>query len=166
MGKLTQAKIAAHLGMSERNLRELLPKLGMDHKVDDLEDIRIAYINHLRGIASGHQASNGEDLVAVRIREANANADLKEIELAAKVGEFVVIEDVIEVLGELGSKIVQEISSAGDRMIDAIDDKYEIEFDEDLVNGHLESATSRIRSSTEKLIQGLLGISGGDDAGT
>lgn len=93
----TQGEIAAHLDLSARHVRELMrdgviPKGARgDHDVDRC---RVAYIRHLRAIASGHKSEDGKlDLVAERAREASERADKLEMENAVTRGELISIAD-------------------------------------------------------------------------
>ena len=158
--KLTQAKIAAHLRMSERNLRELLPKLGMDHKRQTLDEIREAYIEHLRSVASGHQSDGGVDLTAVRARRETAEADLREMDRAERYGQICAIDQVAQTVSELGDAISIEFLEAGETVIDAISSRYDIEFDENIVNDAHRDAQARLKGSIQQSIEGIRRVAG------
>ena len=70
-----QQDIAAHLDLSDRSVREFLTTAGMEHKQCTLDEIRIAYIRHLREIAAGRMANGDLDLATERARLAKEQAD-------------------------------------------------------------------------------------------
>lgn len=68
----TQVEIAEHLDMSDRNLRDVLAALGLDHKVAALSTVRVGYIRHLREQAAGRMGGDGNGLDLVQERAALA----------------------------------------------------------------------------------------------
>lgn len=85
----TQAECAAHLVMSERRFRELIDD-GLFTRADkgayDLDDVRRAYIEHLRSVASGRGGgeaqANKADEEARRMRALAEIAELKSAEMS------------------------------------------------------------------------------------
>lgn len=55
----TQEQLSIHLDMSERNFRDVQTALSINCKTNTVDEIRFAYIRHLREQAAG-RATNGE----------------------------------------------------------------------------------------------------------
>jgi hypothetical protein len=85
---MNQAEAANHLDMSERNLRDVLKGLEIQWPAD-IEQIRVAYIQDLRAKAAGRGGDQQAILTMAKIRETNANADLKELQSQEKSGVLV-----------------------------------------------------------------------------
>ena len=58
----TQQEIATHLGMDQGAVSRHLGVLGIDWKTAGMDEIRLAYLKHLRSVAAGHMSSDGVDL--------------------------------------------------------------------------------------------------------
>lgn len=105
----TQPEIAEHLDMSDRNLRDLLQSLDLDHKQASLPAIRVAYIRRLREQAAGRQGSEigGLDLVQERAALAREQRLGIEIKNAVLRGEFAPIALLSEVLATASQSVVE-----------------------------------------------------------
>ncbi|MFP3624620.1 MarR family transcriptional regulator, partial [Burkholderia sp. SIMBA_051] len=62
----TQQQIADHLDLDQSAVSRLVDKLGIDYRQASVDDVRIAYIRHLREMAAGRGSNTGIDLVAER----------------------------------------------------------------------------------------------------
>lgn len=62
----SQTEIAEHLDTSDRTIRELQDKLGFNCKTQTVDEIRIAYIRHLREQAAGRATNTDLDLASER----------------------------------------------------------------------------------------------------
>jgi len=104
----TQAEIAAHLDMSERNLRELLGQLGMDHKQTPLSVLRAAYIRRLREQAAGRLGgdSEGLDLVQERAALARSQREGQDIKNSVARGTYGPIDLLGDVLANAAQSVV------------------------------------------------------------
>ena len=101
----TIAECAAHLDMGERNLIELISRGVVERRPGrgqyDLDEVRLAYIRHLRGVAAGRKPDDGEAiptsaLDAHRERLMAARADRAELNLALERGELLPAEQVAD----------------------------------------------------------------------
>nr|CRH07363.1 Protein of unknown function [Candidatus Magnetococcus massalia] len=90
----TQREIAQHLDLSERRVRDLLKELGLPSRQSDLEQVRTAYIRHLRAVASRHKSEEGLDLTQERAKLAAAQRKKTEIEVAKLRGELLPVDEV------------------------------------------------------------------------
>lgn len=74
----TQVEIAQHLDMSQQAASAFCKSAGLDWRALTLDEIRVAYIRHIREQAAGRASSeDGEyDLVAERARLAHHQANI------------------------------------------------------------------------------------------
>jgi phage terminase Nu1 subunit (DNA packaging protein) len=105
----TQAEVSEHLDMSDRNLRDVLSILGLDHKEVHLSRVRVTYIRHLREVAAGRGSSEvgGLDLVQERAALAREQRLGIEIKNAVARGEFAPISLLSEVLATASQSVVE-----------------------------------------------------------
>ena len=101
----TQADIAAHLDLSERRVRDLLKELGLPARNPDLDATRVAYIRHLRAVASRHKSVGGLDLTQERARLAAAQREKTEIEVARLRGELIPADEVKQAAFALARRV-------------------------------------------------------------
>jgi len=105
----TQAEVSEHLDMSDRNLRDVLSLLDLDHKEVPLSKVRVTYIRHLREVAAGRGSAEvgGLDLVQERAALAREQRMGIEIKNAVLRGEFAPISVLAEVLATASQSIVE-----------------------------------------------------------
>lgn len=89
-----QAEIAAHLGVSDRLVRELLTKWGVEHKQLSLSEIRLRYINGLREVAAGRATNGDVELATERALLARAQREKVEMDNAERRRLLVKAEDI------------------------------------------------------------------------
>ena len=103
----TQQEIAEHLDMSDRNLRDLLQSVGLDHKQAAMSEIRVAYIRRLREQAAGRMGElAGLDLVQERAALAREQREGQAIKNAIARKEFAPVGLLADVLGMAASAVV------------------------------------------------------------
>ena len=103
----TQQEIAEHLDMSDRNLRDLLQSVGLDHKQAAMSEIRVAYIRRLREQAAGRMGEmGGLDLVQERAALAREQREGQAIKNAVARKEFAPVGLLADVLGMAASAVV------------------------------------------------------------
>lgn len=155
----TQTEIAEHLDMTDRSVRDIAKKLGIVTQECTLSEFRIAYIRHMRGVASGHQSSDGKSLTDVRLKEAEGNSILTWMTVGERSKTLVLFEDVEAALSELSGGLSDQVMSAGDRIVEAVESRYNIEIDENLINEPLRAALGSIRTSASELVESISGVS-------
>lgn len=106
-----QLQIAEHLDMSDRNVREVLEKLSINHKATPIDDIRIAYIRHLREQAAGRSGTGDLDLVTERAALAKEQRIRIEMQNAVTRKEFGPIEALELGLADCLSKIAAQLDT-------------------------------------------------------
>lgn len=100
-----QAEIAEHLDLSDRSVREFLSDAGMDHKQSTLDEIRVAYIRHLREMAAGRAAAGDLDLATERAMLAREQRIKIEMQNAVTRGELAPVALLEQVLTAAASKV-------------------------------------------------------------
>ncbi|ABK43321.1 transcriptional regulator, Fis family [Magnetococcus marinus MC-1] len=101
----TQADIAAHLDLSERRVRDLLKELGLPARNPDLDQVRTAYLRHLRAVASRHKSKGGLDLTTERAKLAAAQREKTEIEVTRLRGELIPADEVKQAAFALARRV-------------------------------------------------------------
>ncbi len=149
----TQIEISAHLGMSDRNLREVLPKIKMDHKVDSLDDIRLAYIAYLRDQASGHSDGNGNNIISTRVATAEIDKEMKLMALCEKRGELVHLSSGKHKIASAVSTMKNILGNASGEIRAEIKKQHGIEVDHDLINKPIIGAVGELSIFGKQLEQ-------------
>lgn len=143
---VTQKEIAAHLDMTERNLRDVLIKLKLDHRTASVDQIRVAYIRYMRNVAAGRGGDEQESLVKARTREAQINAQAKELQYFRDVGTLVAVDEIEPVLANWAVLARSEVKNAVEKIIAGIESKHSIEVDQEIIDESLGAAYSAIAS--------------------
>lgn len=102
---LRQHDIADHIDLSQQAVSEFLERSGIDYKQSTLDEIRIAYIRHLREMAAGRAASGDLDLATERALLAREQRLRIEMQNAVTRGELAPVALLEEVLTAAASKV-------------------------------------------------------------
>ncbi len=129
----TLKEIGDHLDMSERNAGTICSNLGIKPSNTSLEDVRVAYIRDIRSKAAGRGGDAQEELTQSRIRETNANADLKHLMIAEKAGVLVPVADIEPRLVSMVTAARQELLTLPHKIATDIKALHNIEIDESLI---------------------------------
>lgn len=152
----TLKSIGNHLDMSERNAGTICGNLRIDRDVASLDDVRVAYIRDLREKAAGRGGDAQGELVQARIRETNANADLKELLTQEKSGELVNVGEIEPQLIAMVTAVRQELLMVPDKVASNIKALHGVEVDILLLQ-------EIINDSLKHLATSLHGNDAGDD---
>ena len=126
--------------MNQSEVSRHLKRLGLDAKTDDMDTIRLAYIQHLREVAAAHISSDGDDLTKVRIQNETADLELKRITIAERRGQVVNLEQLKPDLANAFYHIKTSLLTAADKLKPVIDARYGIDFDVNLINAEHDHA--------------------------
>lgn len=85
----TQQQIAEHLDLDQSAVSRFVDKARLDYKTASMDEIRVAYIRHLREVAAGRASETGIDLVAERAMTERVDREIKLLTLAEKKGQLV-----------------------------------------------------------------------------
>lgn len=118
----TQQELAAHLDLTDRSIRNHLkaghlpPSEGRGGY--DIDACRVAYIRHLRAVASGQASSDGDDLnpVVEMARKNAAQANKTEFDLAVAKKEYVHISHLENILARFASAAAAKFDSITARL--------------------------------------------------
>lgn len=108
---LNQQQVAEYLDMSDRNVRELLDKLKMHNRTHNIDDIRIAYIRHLREQAAGRSAQGDLDLATERALLAKEQRERIALQNAVTRQEYGPIEELQTGLADCLAQIASQLES-------------------------------------------------------
>ena len=140
----TQKKIAEHLGMSQQAVAQQLVALGIDWKTASLDEIRLAYIEHLRAVAAGHRSQDGLDLAHERALTEQVDRQLKQLTLAEKLGQLVNLAQLEPELTRMVVAFRTELLSRDDKLKSELDALYGVEVDVAILNEHTRNALSQL----------------------
>lgn len=141
----TQKELAAHIGLeTDRSVREICTRLGLDSKTISQRDFRLAYIKDQRETAAGRGGDQASSLAKARTRESQVNTMCKELQLA-KDSDVVVESEVYE--RELEQAITasrQMLLSISEGLKTEIDARYGIDLDASIIDESIYSALSEL----------------------
>lgn len=102
---LIQKEIAEHIDLSQPAVSGLMDRLGIDWKTSTIDEIRVAYIRHLREQAAGRAASGDLDLATERARLAKEQADKVAMQNAVTRGDLAPVVMIEEVLTKTAARL-------------------------------------------------------------
>ncbi len=156
----TQKQIAAHLDLSQGEVSKHLAELALDARTSTLEEIRIAYIRKLRGVASGHKSHDGMDLTRERVLTEKVDRELKELLLAEKRGQLVNIAQLEPELTQMVVAFRTELLARDDKLKADLDVLYAIDLDLTVLNDHTHDTLQQLARYAPEL-HGIAAPDGG-----
>lgn len=138
----TQVEIAQHLDMSQQAASAFCKSAGLDWRALTLDEIRVAYIRHIREQAAGRASADadGYDLVAERARLAHHQANIAELDELVKRRALMPVEDAHRALAAVVSmtkaKLLAVPAAAAGRCFGKTEDQIQGEV-KDLIHGAL-----------------------------
>jgi hypothetical protein len=140
----TQKKIAEHLGISQQAVSQQLQVLNLDIKTAGMDEIRLAYLAHLRGVAAGHRSADGFDLARERAMTEQVDRELKQLNLAEKKGQLVNLGQLEPELARMFVAFRTELLSRDDKLKSEIDALYGVDLDLAIINEHTRNALAQL----------------------
>lgn len=140
----TQQQFAEHLDLSQQQISNIMARLGIDWKTASMDQVRIAYIQHLRAVAAGHEASDGDSLVGERILTERVDRELKELTLAEKKGLLINVTQLEPELMNMVSAFRAELLARDDKLKGELDVLYGIDLDISLLNEYTRNALAQL----------------------
>jgi len=141
---LTQQEIGDHLDLSQAEVSKLMAELGIDWRVVDLAEIRIAYIRKLRGVASGHRSHDGMDLTRERVLTEKIDREMKQLALAEKRGQLVNVNQLEPELLQMVGAFKAELFARDDKLRAELEALYGIEVDPQLLEDHTRATLKQL----------------------
>lgn len=130
----TQVELGEHLGVSDRSIREICKRNGWNSEFMSRREFRLAYIEDLREKAAGRSGEDQAALTKARTQDAMAGANLKELQYHQTVGNLVPVNEIEPLLVDWAANGRAQVVNAKERAIAAIESKYDIEIDPELVD--------------------------------
>lgn len=118
--------------------------LALDWKTASMDEIRLAYLSHLRGVAAGHRSADGMDLARERALTEQVDRELKMLTLAEKKGQLVNVAQLEAGLLRQYAAFRIELEGRDDKLKEEIDELYGIDVDRELIAGHTRDALSHL----------------------
>lgn len=140
----TQVEIAEHLGMSQQAVSKQLAQLGLDWTTSSMDEIRLAYLEHLRGLAAGHRTHDGMDLTRERAMTEKVDRELKELALAEKKGQLVNVAQLEPEIMRMVVAFRTELLAKDDKLKSEIDAFYGIDLDLAMLNDHTRNSLRQL----------------------
>ncbi len=152
---MKQTEIADYLDLSERQLRTVLSRLGLDHRVHSLDDIRIAYIRDLREKAAGREVTDTKErLDLAKAEDAEINTQIK-IRQLLREDQLIVLTDDVELLLDTWIMSVRtEFFSAINQIIEQLESKHLINVERKDIDKIIDRATRVISDTNFESIAG------------
>jgi len=149
---ITADQIAQHLSMSKRHAYETLKTLGLDRNAT-MQQVRQAYIEHLRSVAAGRGGSQQESLAAAKTEEAQVRTALNRLAYNEKLATLVLADDVLFALKDWAGYASREYQSGTEKIVELIENDHGISVNREAVKTISGSTTKRIQNYAEKLGQ-------------
>ena len=130
----TQKEIADALDMSDRNLRDVLARLNIDHRESTLGDITVAYIRWLREQAAGRGGDEQGALTKARTQDSHNSALLKEMQIHREAGTLLPLDEVELLLTNWIATSQSGFCSAIENFAQAIESEHGITVPQDQVD--------------------------------
>lgn len=140
----TQQEIASHLGMNQSEVSRHMAALAIDWKAASLDEIRLAYLAHLRGVAAGHRSADGMDLARERALTEQVDRELKMLTLAEKKGQLVNVAQLEPALLRQYMAFKAELEARDDKLKEELDLLYGIDIDLELIGTHTRNALAHL----------------------
>ncbi|MEI6542121.1 MAG: hypothetical protein WCL60_01280 [Methylococcales bacterium] len=108
-----------------------------------MSEIRLAYINHLRGLASGHK-SDDMDLIKERVLTERVDRELKLFTLAEKKSQLINMEQLRPEIANAFLHIKTSLRGMTGKLKALIDARYDIDFDVNIITNEIDNALTEL----------------------
>ncbi len=135
----TQTGFALLIGMSQQAVSKQVEKGVLLPGKTNREWLH-SYCDRLRDEAAGRGGDEQATLTKSRTREAQANAQLKELQYHREVGDLVPVSEIEPLLDSWAVTARSETTNAIEKIIAAIQSKHGIDVDQALIDGQLDVA--------------------------
>lgn len=133
----TQQQIADHLDLDQSAVSRFVDKVQLDYRVVSIDEIRVAYIRHLREVAAGRSSGTGIDLVAERAKTEIVDREIKLLTLAEKKGQLVNAAQLEQAYGLMVGAFQTELLSLSDKLVQELRTLYGVDVDVEWLNEHI-----------------------------
>jgi hypothetical protein len=150
----TQAGFATIVGTTQPAIQTMVAR-GILTRSGTYGEWLNEYCARLRSEASGRAADNSGELTQARIEESRENTLSKRQERLTKAGVLVIADDVAQVIEHQAQFIKSNFLNAGDRIVESIASKYEIDLDSELVYEPLRNSLGHLADTTREFVEGI-----------
>ncbi|MCO8588906.1 MarR family transcriptional regulator [Burkholderia multivorans] len=133
----TQQQIAEHLDLDQSAVSRFVDRARLDYKTASMDEIRVAYIRHLREVAAGRASETGIDLVAERAMTERVDREIKLLTLAEKKGQLVNAAQLEQAYGLMVGAFQTELLSLADKLVQELHALYGVHVDVEWLNEHI-----------------------------
>ncbi|HEB93122.1 MAG TPA: hypothetical protein ENI94_06575 [Gammaproteobacteria bacterium] len=141
--QVSQAELGRVLGVTKQAISKQVGNGVLAPEGTLLDWLRSLFV-HLRDEAAGRGGDEQQNLSRARQREAEANAQLKELQYHKEVGNLVPLSEIEPLLESWAVAARSETQSAVEKIVAAIQSQHEIEVDQEMVNEQLGHAFKAI----------------------
>lgn len=159
----TQTGFAQLIGMSQQAVSKQLEKGVLTPGKTNREWLH-EYCNRLRDEAAGRGGNEQETLTRSRTREAQANAQLKELQYHKEVGDLIPATEIEPLLDSWAVTARSETTHAVEKIIAAIQSQHNIEIEQDLIDEQLGAAFAAIADYPKQFASDA--VEGGEEVAT
>ena len=138
--------------MDESTVSRMTQSLRLDWRVMTMDEIRVAYIEQLRGQAAGHKSQDGMDLTRERALTEQVDRELKLLALAEKKGQLVNLAQLEPALSRMVAAFRTEMLSRDDKLKAEVDALYGINLDLALLTEHTRAALAQLARYDEEAL--------------
>lgn len=161
----TQVEIAEHLDLSERRVRDIFQELGLDTRRASLDEVRLAYIRDLREKAAGRGGDDHASLTRARTREAEASAELKQLQILERSKQLVPVAEVEPQLLAMVTAARTELLALPDALAQELRALHGVDVDASLIEDRINVALSHLANRLQDDLAGDVDA-GGESVGT
>ena len=122
----------------------MLERLGVNWREASIDDVRLAYLDHLRGVAAGRLGDDGLDLASERAMTERVNREIRILELAEKRGELVAVDQLEAHYGQMVDAFKSDLLALPDKIAGDVRTLHGIDIDVELINGLIYSTLEQL----------------------
>ncbi len=121
-----------------------MKRLGIDWLTTSMDDIRLAYLEHLRRVTAPMTQADEGGLTAQRVLTARVDRELKTIALAEKSAGLVNMAQLVPALQAMYTTYETELRARDRALKSSIDAEYHIDVDRQLIDAHTDNALAQL----------------------
>ncbi len=149
--RATQAGLAEIVGTSQQAINKH-HKTGIFKKNGKLRDWIIVYCEKIRGEAAGRGGDEAGALTRARTRQAEADADNKELSFQVEIKNLIPMEEIEPQLDSWATVIRSEYQYAIEKMVAAIESQHKIKVEQKLIDETVSSALASVASYADQFV--------------
>lgn len=147
----TQQQIADHLDISQQRVSALMVQLDMDWKSSSMDDIRLAYLRHLRERAAEYESKDGDSLTEERVLTERVDRELKQLALADKKLKLINVSQLELMFGHMVAAFRAELLVRDDKLAADLGNLYGIQVDVAILNKFTYAALAQLYRFTDTI---------------